>query len=159
MKLLLFTIFFGAMTLARWVNGAQLHVFLNGNDAGSGSEDQPFATLTRARDVARANRLTGETVSVIVHGGINRLEKTLEFSAVDSGTAQTPMVWKAAPGEKVRIVGGLVIPADAIKPVTEPAILNRVISVEVRSRLQQIDLSALGIQDLGQIGRCGFLRL
>lgn len=158
MKLLSFTIGATVLALAGWVRGAQFHVATNGNDGDPGTADKPFATLAKARDVARANRLQGEPVSVVVHGGIYRLEHSLDFNATDSGTETSPVVWKTAPGEAVRIVGGQTIPGEAIKPVTDPAILKRVISAEARTHLLQVDLAALGIKDFGQVGPRGFRR-
>jgi Right handed beta helix region len=153
-----FTTIAATWAVAGWIHGAQLHVAPNGNDGNPGTADRPFATLVRARDAARAARAKGENVSLILDGGIYRLEQTLDFNAADSGTAEAPVIWKAAPGEKVRIVGGLVVPPDAIQRVTDPAILHRVISVKARSHLLEIDLSALGIKDYGQVGPRGFRR-
>jgi len=134
------------------------HVGLGGEDTNPGTVQKPFATLLKARDSVRANRLKGEAVSVIIHGGIYRLERSLEFNDADSGTASSPVLWKAAPGETVRLTGGQSVPADSIKPVTDEAILKRVISVEARKHLLQIDLAALGIKEYGQVGPRGFSR-
>jgi hypothetical protein len=140
------------------MSAAEFHVSPGGDDGNDGTAQKPFATLPKARDAARSARAKGEPVSVILHEGIYRLEKTLDFNAADSGTADAPVIWKAAPGGKVRIVGGLVVPPSAIKPVTNSAILSRVISAEARPRLREIDLSALGIKDFGQVGPRGFSR-
>jgi hypothetical protein len=134
------------------------HVGPGGDDVNPGTVQKPFATLVQARDAVRASRLKGETVSVIVHGGIYRLENSLEFNATDSGTEASPVIWRAAAGETVRIIGGRSIPAGTIKPVTDEAILERVISGEARKHVLQIDLAALGIKDYGQLGPHGFSR-
>jgi hypothetical protein len=134
------------------------HVGPGGDDANPGTVQKPFATLVQARDAVRASRLKGKTVSVIVHGGIYRLENSLEFNAADSGTEASPVIWKAAPGETVRIIGGHGVLTEAIKPVTDAAILQRVISIEARKNLLQIDLASLGIKDYGQVGPRGFNR-
>ena len=46
------------------------------------------------------------SASVVVHGGIYRLEHSLEFNAADSGTEMSPVVWKPAPGETVATDNG-----------------------------------------------------
>jgi hypothetical protein len=134
------------------------HVGTDGKDTNPGTAQKPFATLAKARAVVRASRLKGEAVSVVVHGGIYRLENSLEFNGADSGTEASPVIWRAAPGESVRITGGQIVPVDSIKTVTDEAILKRVISVEARTHLLQIDLAALGIKDYGQVGPHGFRR-
>ena len=134
------------------------HVAPGGDDANPGTAQKPFATLIKAREAVRASRLKGEVPSVVVHGGIYRLENSLEFNDADSGTEAAPEIWRAAPGESVRITGGQIVLADAIKTVTDEAILKRVISVAARKHLLQIDLAALGIKDYGQVGPRGFRR-
>jgi hypothetical protein len=138
--------------------GAEFHVAPDGDDANPGTAMRPFATLQRAQDAARASRVKGQKVSVILHGGIYRLEHTLYFNEMDSGTAQSPVVWRVAPGEEARIIGGLLIPTKVIKPVTDTAVHNRVIDTKARQNLREIDLSGLGIKDFGQVGPRGFSR-
>lgn len=137
---------------------AEFHVAPSGDDANAGTAQKPFATLLKARDAARAARAHGETVAVILHGGVYRLEKTLDLNAADSGTAAAPVVWKAAPGETVRIVGGVTVPPNAIKPVTDGALLSRILDADARRHLLEIDLAALGVKDFGQVGPRGFAR-
>ena len=89
----------------------EFHVAPAGNDANPGTVAQPFATLARARDAVRARRQAGElppgAVVVALHGGSYRLTGTLELTGADSGTAASPVIWRAAPGEEVRLVGGV----------------------------------------------------
>jgi hypothetical protein len=137
---------------------SRYYVAPDGNDSNPGTVQQPFLTLAKARDAVRVSRLNGEAVSVIVHGGIYQLGTTLNFNAADSGTEASPVIWKAAPGENVRIIGGQIVPANAIQPVTDTDILNRVINLEARKHLMQIDLAAFGITNYGQVGPRGFGR-
>ena len=90
----------GAFVLA--AASAEFHVAPGGSDVGPGTSVKPYATLQHAQDAARAARAKGENVSVVLHAGIYRLEKTLEFGAADSGRTEEPVIWKAAPGEIVR---------------------------------------------------------
>lgn len=89
---------------------AELHVATTGNDANPGTQSEPFATLERARDAIRmlkkADTKFQDAVNVIVHGGAYELTQPLELTAEDSGTPEAPIVYQAARGEEVRIVGG-----------------------------------------------------
>jgi parallel beta-helix repeat protein len=107
--------------------GLTRHVSSLGNDRWSGTlaapvaakTDGPFATIERARDEVRrwnrAGRLP-EGATVLVHAGTYELEKTLVFGTEDSGSATAPVVYRAAPGEKVVVIGGRRI--TGFKPLT-----------------------------------------
>ncbi|MBM3892493.1 MAG: hypothetical protein FJ388_25530, partial [Verrucomicrobia bacterium] len=95
----------------------RFYVATNGNDAWSGrlaapnaeKTDGPFATLTRARDEIRklkaAGRL-GAGVTVLVRAGSYCLDKPLELTREDSGTAQAPIVYRVHEKEQVTLIGG-----------------------------------------------------
>ena len=127
---------------------SDLFVSPNGNDANPGTTDQPFATLERARDAARQSK--GSTVNLAA--GTYRFSKTLELDQRDSGT-----IYRAQPGAPVRLAGSLLVQGSAVEPVTDRAILERLLP-EVRSKVKQIDLHQLGITDFGEIGPRGFAR-
>jgi hypothetical protein len=57
----------------------------------------------------------------------------------------------------VRIAGSVNVPAGLVKPVTDPAVLSRLLP-EVRGRVLEVDLRALGIAHFGEIGPRGFRR-
>ena len=86
-----------------------LHVAPDGQDTGSGRADDPFATITRARDEVRALKAAGEPagpITVRVHGGRYFIGETIAFGPQDSGTAQSPIAYEAAPGETPILCGG-----------------------------------------------------
>jgi hypothetical protein len=137
---------------------AILHVATTGNDAWSGTgaepadDDGPLATLQGARDAIR--KLKAEAglppggIEVLVHGGTYTMSATLELSAKDSGTAEAPIVYRAAPGQQVRLTGGSVV--DNFAPVADPAVLER-LEESARGQVYQADLKALGITDFGEV--------
>lgn len=135
----------------------EFHVSPNGNDANRGTARKPFKTLEKARDAIRSQpSRAGSTV--VLHGGIYLRDKTLELGAADSGTKEAPVVWKSASGERVRLIGGKLVPVNAARCVTNKAILGRVIAQEARAKLLEIDLAALGVTDCGKVGPRGFRR-
>ncbi|MFW5868477.1 MAG: right-handed parallel beta-helix repeat-containing protein, partial [Armatimonadota bacterium] len=129
----------------------EFHVASGGNDASTGSAEAPFATLVRARDAVReasAEDAPHGGVTVWLHGGRHEMAETLELSAEDSGAEDTPVTWRARPGEDVVLSGGRRVPSSAWGPVTDTAVLGR-LPEESRRRVVQADLRALGVEDFG----------
>ena len=114
-------------------------------EANAARTDGPLATLARAREIAHGLKQVGG-VTVTVRGGEYRLVEPLAFTAADSGTADAPVVYRAAEGEQVRLLGGARI-ADW-KPVTDPEVLKR-LPEEARGSVVQADLRACGVTDFG----------
>jgi hypothetical protein len=91
------------------------HVASKGNDSWSGTlaapnadgTDGPFATLARARNAVREVRTETrfhEPLVVWVHAGRYELAEPLLFTSQDSGTAESPTIYAAAPGDEGRAV-------------------------------------------------------
>ena len=137
---------FGSLAAASPENlPAEFHVSPNGSDSGLGTATNPFATLERARGAARL--LPGS--HVILDPGTYRRTNTFELDGRDSGTTYQ--------GHGARIVGCVGIPPESIHQVSDPKILDRLLP-EVRERVLEVDLHALGITDFGDIGPRGFGR-
>jgi len=112
----------------------EFFVATNGNDDAIGSIDSPFATLERARDAVRAAGASAGA-SVTLREGTYRLTSTFRLDARDSGTEGSRMVYRAFPGEEVRLIGGEILrPEDARAGADSIAVF---------------DLRALGITDFG----------
>ena len=134
------------------------YVATDGNDAWSGTlqtpnaakNDGPFASPARARDAVRQlkneNRLPKNGASVVVRGGTYSIDRTLEFTAEDSGTKDAPISYRAAAGESVRLLGGKVV--TNWKPVTDADVLGK-LDESARGQVKQADLRTLGISDFG----------
>jgi hypothetical protein len=139
--------------------GVELFVATDGNDAWSGKlagpndakTDGPFRTLERAREAMRKQKATGGEAAqggrVVVRGGFYALDKTFSLEAQDSGIAEAPVVYEAAPGEKVVLAGGPVVPTGAFAPVTDAKALER-LDPAARGKVVQADLRAVGIAGL-----------
>ena len=118
------------------------HISPKGSDSNPGTRARPFATLVRARDAIRQAKGQPHR-SVILHAGSYELGATFALDAADSGGAGDPVVWRAAAGELVRIVGGHSAPATAFRKVTDAGIL---------ARLDRAATEKVLVADLGQIG-------
>jgi hypothetical protein len=84
--------------------GAEFYVSPTGNDANPGTKEKPFAAIARARDAARA--VKGEPIFIYLRGGTHYLGRPVVFTAQDSGTAEAPVVFASAPGERATVSGG-----------------------------------------------------
>jgi hypothetical protein len=127
----------------------------HGNDRNPGTKAKPFATLERARDEIRRLKQTGKItgpITVEIAGGTYELQRAVEFTAADSGSADSPIEYRARKGQTVRIGGGKTV--TDWKPVTDPALLQR-LDPSARGQVFQADLQALGLTDLQGIGNAG----
>jgi len=91
---------------------ADYYVAPNGKDTNSGTIGEPFATLLHARDAVRKLKDSGglkEPLTIFVRGGVYPLEQTLTLTAEDSGTPDTPIVYRAYQDEKPVLLGAKAI--------------------------------------------------
>jgi hypothetical protein len=99
------------------------HLSPRGDDSWSGRApepdrrraDGPFRTLERARQAVRDLRAASgatepaEPVAVRLASGTWRFLETFRLGAEDSGTAECPVTWEAAPGEKPVLSGRITV--------------------------------------------------
>lgn len=87
---------------------ANFFVSPGGSDQNPGTEQEPFATVAKARDAVRHLIAAGleSDVKVCLRGGTYRLSEPLAFGPEDSGTQKHAITYAAYPGEKVVVSGG-----------------------------------------------------
>jgi len=90
---------------------ADFYVAPNGDDAGPGTLEKPFATLARARDAVRERIAKGldRSVLVLVRGGTYRTREPLVFGPEDSGTEAHAVTYAASGSGRAVISGGRVV--------------------------------------------------
>lgn len=87
----------------------KIYVSTQGDDSSSGSIEHPVRSLHRAAELARRSRLENDqAVEVLVNAGEYLFEKPLLLTAQDSGSFDSPVVYRA--------VGGQVTLSGAVKP-------------------------------------------
>ncbi len=109
--------------------GRDFYVASDGSDANPGTKEKPFASLKKARDKIRklkqVRSLPQEGVTVWIKGGLYKFDKTLKLTARDSGTKESPIVYRACKNEKVIFDGGKRINAGALRLVSDETTLDR----------------------------------
>lgn len=162
------TVVMSALTLCAQLSAApypeaskEIHVALTGDDRNPGTAQAPLRSLTAARDAVRGIRqahpaLDGAVV-VSVQAGTYELSEALVLDRRDSGTPSSPTVYRATPGERVRLCGGSCIPPAVWKPVGDEATRAR-LAPAARNEVRQVDLRALGVTDFGKRKSRGFGR-
>ena len=133
---------------------AEVWLAPDGNDRNPGTQDQPVASLPRARDLARALRKnTAGPLAVIFKSGMYPVREAFALTAEDSGQDGAPVVWKAAaPGQAI-VYGGLHLGGFAT--VADPEVLSRLVP-EARDKVLVCDLKKFGLTDLGKLAVRGF---
>lgn len=136
-----------------------LHVSPRGSDQYSGDSDHPLATLYGARNrlrELRKNRPLIDSASVLIHAGDYSFDQSFELTAEDSGfSPEKPIIYRAAPGEKVRLLGGKSV--KKWSAVSDASVRNR-LAPHVREHVVEADLRELGISDPAPLQPRGFGR-
>ncbi len=124
-------------------SGRELYVAPHGSDTHPGTEAEPLATLSAARDSARN---AGEAVTVWLRDGVYALEDTVAFTAADSGTESTPIHYRASNPGKAQLSGGVRLATSAFQPLeNDPRVV-----ASARAAVLRLDLGALGVTNLGK---------
>lgn len=105
------------------------HVAPDGNDGNTGSDKAPLATLGGVRDKIRELKTTSGLpaggVVAYLRNGVYGIPETVGMKEEDSGTENVSIAYKAYPGEKPVLSGGVHIRGGDLRPVTDEAILAR----------------------------------
>jgi len=143
---------FLAFLFASMLDAAEFYVAPKGNDANPGTRQRPFPTLERARDAVRVLKAK-EPVTVRLLPGVYTVTRTFELTAADSGTAESPVVYRAdRPGTAV-LYGGKRL--SGFRRVTDAAVLAR-LPAEARGKVFQCDLRRQGVDDLPPLQERGY---
>ncbi len=133
-------------------SGVAIFVAPWGNDADPGTKESPKATLVGARNTIRTIKSTDGLppggVTVYLRGGVYQLSERVQFTSQDSGTAASPIIYRAYADERPRLNGAVTLDGNSFVPVSDPDVLAR-IPEEARDHVKVLDLTAMDI-DYGQ---------
>ena len=161
MKKILFCLILGSSLINAIAGQSNVAFYVSpqGKDTNPGTLDKPFATIEKARDIVRAELKSNknEPITVFLRQGTYNLKRSFELNDLDSGSENSPVVYCAYPNEEVRFTGGISIPVEKAKKVTDKAILSKLV-VAARDKILQVNLKSLGISNYGVLHPRGFGR-
>ena len=153
--------YWSSRCLALWLSAAaaagsvraDIFVAPSGSDKSDGKTQlTAFATLGRARDEIRKMKqgaaLPAGGITVEILGGRYPLQDSLEFTDADSGSADAPIVYRAFQSQAVGLIGGRVLNTSDLKPVADPAMLQR-LDPSARGKVLCASIDALGLKHAG----------
>ena len=136
------------------------YVASDGNDKHNGSIASPFKTIEKGLAAIRLLKaktgLPNGGIELIIREGTYTITKTILLDEALSGNETYPVVVKAYDKEPVFFEGGLNIPYNAFKPLTDKAIRQRIIDKNVVDKIRVVNLWSLGFRDLGEMVRRGY---
>ncbi len=131
----------------------EIYVSPKGRDADPGTRDRPLATLHGA--LARIQAMKNRAGAVVwIQPGVYRLTRTLWMNNRSGGKPGAPVTWRALPGGKVLVSGGIDLPPSAFRPLGKDPLRSR-FPKKARSRILRADLGRLGAADLGTLADRG----
>ncbi len=150
-------LFLSALFVISCSNEVVFYVSTEGSDHNAGTKEQPFATLDKAMDTVQAIRSGGtdKQITVFLREGVYYLEKGIRIEGRAGGAENLPLVISAFKSEEVILSGGKKIPLDRVVAVEDEEVRAR-FSPDVRDKIKQIDLKALGISGYGEMRNVGF---
>lgn len=90
-----------------------VYVSPGGSDRNAGTAGAPFVSIQEARDYVRAIKADARgPVEIVLEAGTYYLGETLTFGPQDSGTAESPIIYRAAEPGTVTLSGGVKIEGD-----------------------------------------------
>lgn len=135
---------------------ADFHVSVDGSDGNSGTREEPFATLVRARDAVRALRqgegLPPGGVTVWLDPGRYAVRETIAFTEADSGSAAAPVTYRAT-AKGVVLTGGARLKDFTV--TADDGVLARLPEAG-RGKVLEVDLGAAGIDEILPLTLGGF---
>ena len=154
MKILNFiALIFSLLCFPHQSTALDFYVSRNGIDSNPGSKEKPVATLDAARNLVRKYKsvrdLPSGGITIWIGEGQYDRNQSFVLNETDSGEPDAPITWRANKGESVRITGGISVPSDRFKKISNQNILKR-LTKEAAQNVYQLDLKGLGISDFGQ---------
>jgi hypothetical protein len=91
--------------------GYTLFISPEGSDSNPGTEQEPLASLNKARELVRQlkSKNPGQDITVYLRGGVYHISKTIVFTTEDSGEPGQRIIYAAYPGETPVLSAGVVV--------------------------------------------------
>ena len=124
--------------------GAVLYVDVGGSDENPGTEDRPLRSLEAARNAIRELKVASDFpkggVHVVLLAGYYPRSESFHLSEKDSGTVDSPVVYRGIGADQVILSGGVPLDTNRFEVVQSRELLSRLPAV-ARGFVMSIDLS------------------
>jgi hypothetical protein len=136
------------------VDTLKLYVSTKGSNQNPGTEAAPFQSLEKARDAVRIlNKLSKATAKVIyISGGNYFLENPVVFTSEDSGTENSPVIYKAKGNEEPVFSGSKILKNWTLLSDGQK---TRLLDKQVQGSIYVTDLNGAGVTDFGDATNAG----
>ncbi len=126
----------------------RIYVSPEGDDQNSGTLSSPFKTITKAKEAVFEihDKDSYMGIEVVLRGGEYRLSESIDFNVEDSGTAETPVIYKAYEGEKPVIKGSVVLDTSKMRGALSSDIVPR-LHPDAEGKVMVIDLQEQGLSE------------
>ena len=139
-----------AVSIALSVTAKELRIYVspNGNDQNIGTRTAPLKTIEKASEMVRLlrNKSPKEIVVVSIGGGVYSIEKAIVLTSEDSGTKNSPVIYKSADGEKPVFTGS--VPLRNWQLLSNPE-KTKLLNTDVKGNVYVTDLHEAGVTDFG----------
>lgn len=108
------------------------------------------------REMPDGQTLTDPVVIYFRGGEYDYSNTQIVLLAADSGTPQSPTIYKAFEDETVRIFGGKSVDVTKVQKVTYTAVLDRLLDPFAKTKLVKLDLAEQGVTDVPDLMDYGF---
>jgi hypothetical protein len=127
---------------------AEIFISPKGNDKNPGTKESPLKSLEKAREMARFTRKSSPegALTIFVEDGTYLLERSIEFSAEDSGDEKHPFVIKASDNAKPVFKGGRLLKNWSLLKNTEKL---KVLQGEAKGKIFVSNVKEAGITNYG----------
>jgi hypothetical protein len=151
MAVVLFAAIAGASHTSAQAAEINLYVSPTGADNNAGTSNAPLATLEAARDKLRAlrsdGRLANGQTTVWLCGGDYFLHKPFDLTAQDSGSARSPVTYRAVDGQLPALTNSRQLSPSDFHLVTDPQTLAR-LAPTARGKVLELNLKQVGAKHI-----------
>ena len=135
-------------------DGTEFYISPKGKDTNPGTQKAPFNSLEKARDAIRLVRKNDKEkpVTIYVYGGSYYMDKPVVFTSEDSGSDNSPIIYKSVAGEEPVFTGSKRLSKwNLLKDKQKLDVLDP----SVNGKVFVTDLKAAGISNFGDPTKAG----
>lgn len=135
---------------------SSIHISPFGNDQYNGTEKKPVTSIERVIQLVKEIKMKQvyqDTIRVIFHEGVYRLNKGILLNADVSGTKNSPVIYQNNKEDKV-IISGAVLIKDYCKLSSNNFLYKK--APKIGGKIIEIDLTKIGLSEFNKIRLSGF---